>query len=155
MASKTYTGVGSRNTPQHILVVMENIARVLSRKGYVLRSGGASGADSAFERGATAKEIYTVADCTPEALAIAERIHPAWNRCSDYAKRLHGRNVFQVLGKDINTPSDFLICWTLGAEDIGGTRTAIVLAKENNVITYNLGNPDTLSKWEKWLDKHV
>jgi len=48
--------------------------------------------------------------------------------CSDYAKKLHGRNVKQVLGDDLKTPSDFLLCWTKEGKDVGGTRTAIVLA---------------------------
>jgi len=37
---------------------MTKIAQRMSEKGFVLRSGGAKGADEAFENGAGEKEIY-------------------------------------------------------------------------------------------------
>ena len=48
---KYYAGVGSRSTPMHIQKLFEEIAATLAQNGYVLRSGGAEGADVAFERG--------------------------------------------------------------------------------------------------------
>ena len=51
---KFYAGIGSRKTPPSILRIMEHWADTLARDGWVLRSGGAPGADSAFERGALA-----------------------------------------------------------------------------------------------------
>ena len=51
---KYYTGVGARATPKDILKLMEDIAFKLAQKGYVLRSGAADGADTAFEIGAKA-----------------------------------------------------------------------------------------------------
>ena len=57
-----YTGVGSRKTPGAIFDLMGEIGRNLAIDGYVLRSGGASGADTAFEQGCDLhegmKEIY-------------------------------------------------------------------------------------------------
>lgn len=141
--NRFYTGVGSRSTPDYILKVMGNLAKKLATEGWTLRSGGAVGADTAFERGAISvcghKEIYRPEDADKRALEMASTIHPAWNRCSDYVKKLHARNCFQVLGRDLNTPSSFLVCWTKGGEDIGGTRTAIVLARRNNIEVLNLG----------------
>lgn len=46
-----YTGVGSRETPDNILGVMEDAACRLAGLGYVLRSGKAGGADAAFQLG--------------------------------------------------------------------------------------------------------
>jgi hypothetical protein len=43
------------------------------------------------------------------------------------------------LGGDLKTPSSFLVCWTPNGEDVGGTRTAIVLARKNNIEILNLG----------------
>jgi predicted Rossmann fold nucleotide-binding protein DprA/Smf involved in DNA uptake len=48
-----YTGVGSRECPTYILDLMTQYATVLNNKGYILRSGGALGADSAFQSGST------------------------------------------------------------------------------------------------------
>jgi hypothetical protein len=50
--SRFYTGVGSRDTPEEVLSVMRTLAKCLARAGYTLRSGGAEGADAAFESGA-------------------------------------------------------------------------------------------------------
>ena len=46
-----YAGIGSRNTPNEILSLLTSLAEQLALKGYILRSGGAKGADSAFEKG--------------------------------------------------------------------------------------------------------
>lgn len=51
---KYYTGIGSRQTPEDILKLMEDIAFKLAMKGYILRSGAAGGADTAFQDGAMA-----------------------------------------------------------------------------------------------------
>lgn len=156
-----YTGVGSRKTPPEILAVMTRLAQKLRAFGYVLRSGGAIGADQAFERGAgTQKNIFYAGDATPEAIAVAAKLHLAWSRCSDYAKRLHGRNMFQVLGASLSEPSAFLICWTPdGAvkgddctRETGGTATAIRAASAHGVPVYNLQRPEDLAKVMSYLE---
>jgi hypothetical protein len=47
-----YTGVGSRETPDEIIPIMQTLAQMLRNKGMVCRTGGADGADHAFLRGA-------------------------------------------------------------------------------------------------------
>jgi hypothetical protein len=133
---------------------MTQISHVLQSRGFILRSGGADGADKAFEVGAgDDKEIYLAFHATSEAMAIAKQFHGAWNRCSEYARKLHGRNAFQVLGRDLSTPSQFLICWTPdGCEchayrsiKTGGTGTAISIADHYNVPVFNLANAESLA----------
>ncbi len=46
-----YTGIGSRDTPLDVQNAMFDIAYTLCEKGYRLRSGGARGADTAFQAG--------------------------------------------------------------------------------------------------------
>ena len=48
-AMKVYTGIGSRETPGLILALMGRISARMDRLGFTLRSGGADGADAAFE----------------------------------------------------------------------------------------------------------
>ena len=155
--SKFYTGVGSRSTPSHIMKVMGLLAVKLSIDGWTLRSGGAVGADSAFEHGVTivggSKEIYLASDANKAALEMASAIHPTWYRCSDYVRKLHARNCFQVLGRDLRTPSSFLVCWTLGGADIGGTRTAIVLARNHNIEVINLGFAEQLNRITQYIQQ--
>jgi len=161
-----FTGVGSRSTPPYVLTTMTKLAYQLAAKGYILRSGAADGADHAFELGyinnyterglSTLPEIYLPwpkfnnhpsslwlssfhITLQREALDIARSIVKHWHNCSIPAKRLHTRNIFQVLGKDLRTPSQFVMCWTPNGKDVGGTRTAIVLAKQRGIEVINLG----------------
>ncbi|MGC9217560.1 DUF4326 domain-containing protein, partial [Acidithiobacillus sp.] len=121
-----YAGIGSRNTPEPVLQMMRKAARRLSELGYTLLSGGAAGADSAFEEGCRGgKEIYLpwpgfrhlrgrhcVTLPSSEARRVAEVIHPAWKRLDDSAQALMARNSHQVLGADLRSPVDFVVCWT-------------------------------------------
>jgi hypothetical protein len=81
MKAKFYTGVGSRKTPPHILKVMRQLATKLNSDGWVLRSGGADGADTAFEQGSSVVSpplsvIYRAMDATQAAMAIAAKAVP-------------------------------------------------------------------------------
>lgn len=149
-----FTGVGSRDTPKDILEEMFQIAVFLGKKNWILRSGGADGADSAFEKGMVSingkTEIYLpwknfnkhnspLYQVTLPALDMASQIHPIWDNLSVGAQKLHARNCYQVLGFNLNKPSDLLICWTLEGKDVGGTATAIKLARKYNVPIINLG----------------
>lgn len=189
---KYYTGVGSRETPEHILKFIEEVAYWLAGRGYTGRSGGAAGADSAFEKGYNRFEtIYDTLDyisfeaylpwkgfsdivedgahiVTPnlpnynEAVEIASTIHPAWNRLGRGAKALHTRNVYQVLGLDLNTPSCVLFCYaptTKNRQGIvtgvkGGTNTAVQLAMKHNIPIYNFYLQEDIDKVKSMMEKY-
>ena len=155
-----YTGIGSRQTPATILEPMENIAYLLAKRGYVLRSGGADGADSAFERGCDKaggpKDIYIPwknfnnrgwgadAGIVPDLEAAREIVmhtHPAPHRLTQGAMKLHSRNPYQILGEGLANPSAFVIAYTEGGKLKGGTATAIRLAQEYGIPVYNLSDP--------------
>ena len=53
-----YAGIGSRKTPNEVLSLIVEIAEYFARMGFILRSGGADGADSAFAAGAFKKQIF-------------------------------------------------------------------------------------------------
>lgn len=154
-----YTGVGSRETPRDVQAEMTKIAKRLDRLGYILRSGGAPGADSAFSIGARKFEVYlpwngfnglaenrgkgyiVVKENTDSyimAQSIMENHHPSPQRLFGGARKLMIRNTFQVLGEDLKTPSNFLICWTKNGKDSGGTGQAIRIAKKYGITIYNL-----------------
>lgn len=140
---KYYAGIGARSTPLHVLKKMTDLAVILENKGFILRSGGADGADKAFESGVSDpanKEIFkSKYRALPEAEEIASKIHPAWHNCSEYARQCHARNVHQILGEDLMTPVEFVVCWTPNGEPVGGTRTGILLAESRNIPVINLG----------------
>lgn len=148
-----YAGIGSRETPVEIMRLMYTIASDFALRGYTLRSGGAKGADSAFESGCDAKrgqkEIYlpwkgfngkesNYKGVSPEALEIAKKYHPAWDRLSPAAELLMGRNVYQVLGYFLKSPADFIVCWTKDGKASGGTGQAIRIATDLTIPVFNL-----------------
>lgn len=158
MKNLTYAGIGSRETPMEIINLMMEIGEFLALRNVILRSGHAGGADLAFESGCDIgninnKEIWLpwskfngsdskFVVSSPEAFALAEKFHPAWDRCSQGARKLHARNMHQVLGADLNTPSDFVICYTKNGMMTGGTAQAIRLANHYNIPVFNIGKYD-------------
>ena len=61
MTSNSYTGVGSRETPKDILILMRRIGYIMAMKGVALRTGEAAGADHAFYKGVVdANDIHGV-----------------------------------------------------------------------------------------------
>lgn len=147
-----YTGIGSRNVPIEILNKIFKIGATLALKKFILRSGGAEGSDTYFEKGCDSecglKEIYLPwknfngnksiyynnFDNFKEAYNIAAKFHPNWKYLKDSVRRLHTRNVYQVLGKDLKTLSKFVICYSSGS---GGTTQALRIAKNHNIPIFN------------------
>lgn len=158
----SYAGIGSRETPDEVLDWMSNIGQFLGTKGYVLRSGFADGADKAFARGAETVDgpmenflpwpgfngaprsdddrFIHVDD--PETLNAASEIamqsHPNWAACSNAARNMHTRNVYQVLGRKLDDPVDFIVCWTPRGKRGGGTGQALRIAHPLGIRIYDL-----------------
>lgn len=187
---KYYTGVGSRETPEEIQMVMRKTAEKLASLGWTLRSGGAKGADSAFELGwlkwyasqtpwpnEPLAEIYLPRDNFNKhtrdgnfganilvtdkwklktASILASTVHPNWAAVGDsgFAFDAHTRNVFQVIGETFDKPSSMLIAWTpltRAGEPIGGTATAINLARKYDIEVLNLNRPNDLARILKFI----
>ena len=164
---KYYAGIGSRKTPKPILDIMTRVASWLEKQGYILRSGGANGADSAFEAGVannSHKEIFLpwkgfngknsiYLEPARWTYDIAKDIHPAWNKLTNGAKKLHARNVHQIMGPSGKEYSEFVIYWTPNIVPSGGTTTAIKLAKILNILTINLRDPNELNNVINTINK--
>lgn len=148
--SKIYAGIGSRETPAEVCGLMIDYAAHLARKGWLLRSGGAKGADSAFEAGCDyehgAKEIFLARHCTNEARLLLKRNYPNIKGKEEYTMRLLARNLMIIHGVDLSTPVDAVICWTPGGLDVGGTAIGLNEARKSNIKITNLGNPETLER---------
>lgn len=166
---KVYAGIGSRQAPPEILSLAEVAAECLEALGWVLRSGHAPGADRAFESGAGRRaEVFLPwpsfersepleADAifdrpTLAAIQMASRIHPAWDRLSRGAQALHARNMHQILGRELNSPVRFVLCWTPGARVSGGTGQAMRLATEHDIPIYNLARGEHLWRVERMIE---
>lgn len=178
-AVKAYTGVGSRQTPATTMQLMRLLASTMERAGYTLRSGGADGADDAFEAGVGghAKEIYLpwrgfnqreggiVGPTLSQwgaALELASHHHPGWQRLSDPVRALMARNCFQVLGASLDRPSAAVVCWAPKPRIVdgkvvnvdGGTGLAVRLAHAYNIPCYHLGLPEHLRLINAFIDRN-
>lgn len=152
-----YTGIGSRDTPILFKDIINKLSLFLEKHSYILRSGGAPGADTFFEEYISKKEIYLpwphfnnnrskLCNVSDDALIIAEQFHPNWNALSKAGKFLMGRNCYQVLGCDLNTPSKFIICYTKDGKASGGTGQAMRIAEYYDIPIINLFH-------DNWKDK--
>lgn len=167
-----YAGIGARETPEPILKAMRSIARYLAKQGCSLRSGGARGADTAFEQGCDLangkKQIFlpykyfnrndsSFFAVTKEARLVAKKYHPGWEYLSDRGRDYMGRNAFQVLGLSLLTPANFIVCWTPNGQVVGGTGQALRMAKDFHIPIFNLGSM-TLGQIDQklpaFLEKH-
>jgi len=161
---KFFAGIGSRETPPGVEPMIQEVCIFLHKFGYTLRSGGAPGADTKFEVNFEGeKEIYLPwkdfnknqsdlfldsmnSEIVYEAREIAKKHHPAWNNLSEAAKKLMTRNTFQVLGQDLKTHSQFVVCWTQGGGIKGGTGQAMRISKSLNVPIFNLFDKNSVYK---------
>ena len=84
-------------------------------------------------------------DLISETERIASEVHPAWDRCNEWARGMHSRNCHQILGYDLQSPVDAVICWTPNGAVVGGTRTALKLAMKAGIPIFNLGVSDKKS----------
>lgn len=175
-----YCGVGSRETPEPVLEQMTGIACVLKEMGYILRSGHASGADLAFEKGSEghnqiwlpwadfnyenpdSQGLVQTGHYVPAQNWVAEQIahanHPDWDACNTVVRRVHIRTVYQILGPGLgvinqDTISKFVLCWTKDREVSGGTGQAIRIAESCKIPVFNLFYADALEKLETFLSE--
>lgn len=166
-------GIGARASSPYILERLRQLSLYLATCGYVLRSGGAEGADTACAIGALCGggkvELWlpwpSYRDHTHgnapdiQHFEIAATLHPIWKKLPRYTKYLHARNVGQILGQDCATPVEFAICWTPdGCESestrtaaTGGTGTAITLASRYNIPVFNLYNADAIERIQEYM----
>lgn len=148
-----YAGIGSRKTPNNVCEAMTKLAIKLDSLGYTLRSGGAIGADIAFERGAKSKEIFlpwkgyngntsSLHEPSEEAINFSRKLFPHFPGASRGTRLMISRNMHQVLGQQpyISPKSEFIICWTESGKPTGGTRYAIKAAEYLEIPVYNLHN---------------
>lgn len=166
MHLRAYAGIGSRETPPEVLSLMRRLAARLGGMGFTLRSGGAGGADAAFDEGALSvgglREIYIpwrgfsdtpgaiLLDSVPgreRAYELAAKHHGGWPTMKDSVRKLMARNVCQVLGSNCKHPTSFVICYALRSKfdsegrirDVaGGTGQAVRVAYDVGVPVFNL-----------------
>lgn len=169
-----YTGIGSRKTTKSVQDLFSRIGTYLESKGYWLRSGGADGADSAFESGVKEKKqiwlpwknfnnnssTLILPNNLNNHLKIITELNiiseSHFSNLNGAAVKLHCRNINQVIGF-IENPiySNFVLCWTDEGKQIGGTATAIKYAELLGIPVYNFGKCNHISKMYEYWERIV
>jgi hypothetical protein len=152
----TYTGVGSTQLPEEWEPKLRWIGQRLARAGYTLRSGRAKGADTAFETGCDIekgrKEIFLPYDVPDWAYEMVQEFVPLtydWRSFKEFTKTLLARDMQQVLGRDGDSPSEFLVCYVReGAKYCGGTGYAIRCARYHTIPVYNLRHESACERFK-------
>lgn len=161
-----FAGIGSRETPRDVQDEMGRMTREMESRGFRLRSGGADGADDAFEKGSTAgnKEIFLPkagfngrsqgillrGEQYRRAQEMAMNYHPNpdalfydgnLRRKPKFAAEAHTRNMGQMLGANLDRPSKVVLCYTPDGAASGGTGQAIRVAEALGVPVLNMRRP--------------
>jgi hypothetical protein len=173
-----YAGIGSRETPQAICTLMQECGSKFAHLGWLLRSGGAQGADTSFELGVdqfvskletppvnALKEIMLPWSLfenntspyyrpTKQAYKLAESFHPAWHKLTQGGKALQARNVHQILGLSCESPVDFVLCWTKDGKPSGGTGQALRIAMKHEIPIINLFDTSAVKLLTEFIRNH-
>ena len=160
-----YAGIGATETPEDVKNTMIRIGKSLALRGHILRSGGARGADTAFEQGCDAaggqKIIYKADTAYSEAaMALAVLHHPMGEGLRNYPHRGYLiRDGYQVVGKKLDQPSDFVVCWTDDGSEgettrkTRGTGQALRIAYSLGIPIFNLRNADSMPRLKAFLHR--
>lgn len=163
-----YAGIGSRDTPEDVLDVFEWFSKSIVGLGYVLRSGAAKGADSSFEKGCDSvgglKEIYLpwrgfekseseLYGVSAAALKFAKENMDYFDKLGYGARKLIARNGYQVMGRNLRTPVDFIVCYTKEGRDLGGTAQAIRIARKLDIPVFNAGSFASAAEFKEFLSE--
>jgi hypothetical protein len=151
----TYAGIGSRQTPNEVLDQMTEVAKMLEERGYTLNTGMTfggkeEGADAAFSRGTTKKNLFAPEKDGAREITIAKEVHPNPSALSPGAMKLMARNTNQVFGANLDTPVDFVLFYAEETKTIrpkGGTGQAVEMARRKGIPTINMANAD----WKEQL----
>lgn len=188
MTDKRCTIIGSRETPFEIFRLTVKLTYCLVEEGYAIYSGGCPlGMDKAAYLGMSRHKtsdrsrhrIYIgwngldnlyhdpdqgIIDPTrspyyEKASELAEQARGGWYGLRKGGIALHSRNPFQVLGDDLNSPTDFVVCWAPlkkdGVNVTGGTGTAVRIALDRDIPVYNLIHSDVEASVREYIDGFV
>ena len=167
---RAYAVAGNENPPAEIIRQIEEIAPMLEKMGWTLRTGGGKGTEASFEKHVEKKEVYLPwkkfnahysknTRNLPEAENIIKRIMPNYDDLKQGVKPIFCRNAHTILGKDLSNPVKFLIAWTDdGCEtkekvgrSTGFSGIAISLACAMKLPIFNLRNATARERLEDYL----
>ena len=155
-----YAGIGSRKTPPEVITQMTEISNYLDGLGYKLQTGKTfndkeEGADEAFSKGASNKELFGPEQANAQTIKIAKEIHPAPQNLKPGGLKLMARNTYQIFGSNLDTPVDFVLFYAKEGKGIrpdGGTGQAVEMARLKGIPTVNMADNNWRVKLQEVLN---
>lgn len=167
---KTYVGTGNKEAPPEVLSLIKRLTRELEEFGFVLRTGGLEGPEEAFEVSAKNMELHlpwrgfnnkeSKFTFTPkQALGIAKMFHPTFESLKPAIQTIIAKNVRLVMGKDLKSPTMFVICWSEDGVEKSSDKTSktgnvgfvVSIACAMHIPVFNLANPDAEKRLKQYL----
>ena len=147
--------------------IFYNLALLAATNGVIMRSGGAEGADlcaetAYFEASKENPEVLKLVEIfVPwRSFNASNPLHKHYSKSlpgveeeeclltvmneshylnlSNGAALLHLRNCKEILGDNLDSPVDVVICFTVNRKVVGGTATGIKLAINSGIPVYNI-----------------
>jgi hypothetical protein len=188
-----YAGIGMRDKypldlNERVNATIIDATSTLARLGYTQRSGHAPNTDMKFESGALAANgklesylpkkgfnnapsfdpRYINLDSMPntiknEARSLTEKFHPNTQKLDNFSFSAMDRNAFQVLGRDLRTPSKFILFVAKKSffdnsgrimDCSGGTGQAVRIAYYYKIPAFNLLYEPHLQRLEDFIKNY-
>lgn len=167
-AYKAYAVSADLDAPKDVLEAFLELAEELEDNGYILRTKGDENVDcELIERlkDSSKVELYLPWENFNDweepfipmagAYEMAWKYHPAWAECDEELKRLHASTSHIIMGKDLKSLVDFLICYTPKGQGEEVTDQAVRIADTNliPVFDFGLGIDYTFNQLDTWFNK--
>ena len=150
---KFYTGIGVAQVSGKMKDSISSIAKYFSDKGYTLRTDLDKGMNEAFRSSSESKELYAIEGETVEnaitAIPTDYILSDMKENClsltaiNKESKKKIVRGYYELLGKDLKTPSEFLVCYD---PCTGVVNHIHRLANRLGIKVYNLYEKDVLKE---------
>jgi hypothetical protein len=169
---QAYTALGAAEAPAETLETARKIAVWMQRRGYTLRTSGEPGIPRAFEAGVTwPSALEVILPESPYHGRTASPVGPAYiadtasfqaaqkllasieNSSTTSTDDAAIAMVLQILGRDLESPSDFVVLWKQpdDRDTSGRTRTLRAIAHTANIPVWNLAIPSEAAQLRKLL----
>lgn len=147
--TKYYAAVGDQTCPSRYYDIITKITRYFESDGYVVRTRGSKGFDEVVDESVERKELFvpwrgfegrTTNTYNPsqDVFDKAAEFHPRWYKLNNRVRRIMASATACVLGPDLKSRSEFVICWTPDAEQGGGTGQSIRVASYYGIPVFDL-----------------
>ena len=168
-----YTGIGDVDTPHEIGWIMTEVAQKLSSVNFTLRTGANLGAEETFSKAVhdpALKEVYLpwskfnnndsqLFNIGFLGMEIAKDHNKNFNVLSNGARSFLATVSYQLLGKDLKTPSKMVITWSADGQESmlrryrysGNNAQVARVANTFNIPIFNLRNNGSLGKLKQFL----